>query len=1174
MSGGLRHGGLWRRMAAGAAAFAALLAMFALQGGSCGRGGGLPAPGTKDYGDAIRAFYVGAAAMQVGDVRRALAELTAASKLAPEEPAVWANLGLMALRANQLDTAGADIEKARALAPNDSRILMLVALLENRRGKFAEAIADYRRVLELDPKNLRARYALVQQVQQQGGPESDAEAQKLLEGIVAEHPDNLVAEVELARLAAKRGDAATVKAATARLAEKAPHWHADSQKFLADLNAAVARGDMRQAAISAQFLNNVLKQEPAYHPSFVALSAPPEEVGEPLLRLVKLPNPPPTPAPPDEALKFAPPAPEPGAAQAGKDGKAAFVTAVYLTQDANPALVWADGHTVHAGSASLPFPGGGAGAPPSAHALAAVDLDGDFKTDLAAAGAGGLKLYKQVASGSFADVTAQAKLPASVTAAPLYGVWAADVDLDGDLDLIVAPERGPLVVLQNDNDGTFKPIQPFGTVANARDFGWADLDGDGVPDAVVLDAKGALRVFANARAGRFVERPVPADLGPVAAIAISDANDDGALDVVALKQDGALVRLSDDGTGKGWTTAELGRWAGASAGMTPETTRLLAGDLDNNGAVDLVASTPTGGQAWLHSGVGQFKSLAAPAPANVFALADMTGTGRLDLVGIGADGAPARIATQPAKQYGWQALRPHAVHATGNQRINSFGIGGEVEVRAGLLTQKLPIAAPVVHFGLGENRQTDVARIVWPNGVAQAEFALPSNQAVVATQRLKGSCPWVFAWNGKRMAFVTDFLWRSPLGLRINAQDTGPVAMTRDWVRIRGDQLQPRDGFYDVRVTAELWETHFFDYMALMTVDHPAGTEMYVDERFAIPPPKLGYTLTGPSRPFARALDDRGQDVSATVRDLDAQYLDTFGRGRYQGITRDHWVELELPADAPGSGPLWLIAQGWIHPTDSSINVAISQGKHDEPRGLSLEVPDASGHWVTVRPNLGFPAGKTKTILVDLDGVFRPGAPRRLRLRTNLEMYWDRLAWAPGAPGAAAKTITALPTTAELRYRGYSAVSTANASSPELPDYDTIDGTGPRWRDLVGYCTRFGDVKPLLAKVDDRYVIMNAGDEMALRFPVTQPPPAGWVRDFVLIGDGWEKDGDFNTGYSRTVLPLPSHANPRYDRPPGRLEDDPVYRAHASDWRTYHTRYVTPDAFKDALRPEMEQSGQ
>ena len=88
--------------------------------------------------------------------------------------------------------------------------------------------------------------------------------------------------------------------------------------------------------------------------------------------------------------------------------------------------------------------------------------------------------------------------------------------------------------------------------------------------------------------------------------------------------------------------------------------------------------------------------------------------------------------------------------------------------------------------------------------------------------------------------------------------------------------------------------------------------------------------------------------------------------------------------------------------------------------------------------------------------------------------------------------------------------------------------TSQRWRDLTGYHTRFGDVRELIDRVDDRYVIMNAGDEMRLQFAEAAPPAAGWRRDFVLIGDGWEKDGDYNTGFSQTVLPLPSHDRPAY----------------------------------------------
>ena len=370
-----------------------------------------------------------------------------------------------------------------------------------------------------------------------------------------------------------------------------------------------------------------------------------------------------------------------------------------------------------------------------------------------------------------------------------------------------------------------------------------------------------------------------------------------------------------------------------------------------------------------------------------------------------------------------------------------------------------------------------------------------------------------------------------------------------------------------MRITAELWETHFFDHVALMVVDHLPETEVFVDERFAFPPPVLKVHVTAPPQPVARVWDDRGNDLTDLARARDERYLDFFGRGAYQGITLDHYVEIDLGDDAPASGPLWLLATGWIRPTDSSINVAISHGQHAPPRGLRLEVPDGLGGWIIAAPNLGFPSGKAKTILIDLEGIFRPGMPRRLRLHTNLEIYWDAFAWATGRPDTEIQTQRLAPDLADLRYRGFSDVQAANRSSPELPEYETLTGTSQVWRDLIGYYTRFGDVRELLAGVDDRYVIMNAGDEMVFRFPVPPPPPEGWVRDFVMIGDGWVKDGDYNTAFSKTVLPLPSHDQPTYTTPPGRLQDDPVYRRYPQDWQTFHTRYVTPRPFRLALRP-------
>jgi hypothetical protein len=256
------------------------------------------------------------------------------------------------------------------------------------------------------------------------------------------------------------------------------------------------------------------------------------------------------------------------------------------------------------------------------------------------------------------------------------------------------------------------------------------------------------------------------------------------------------------------------------------------------------------------------------------------------------------------------------------------------------------------------------------------------------------------------------------------------------------------------------------------------------------------------------------------------------------------------------------------------VNVAITQGKRWHAQPMSLEVPDGHGGWTTAQANLGFPAGRKKTVLFNLTNIFRPNTPRKVRIRTNLEIYWDAIHWAQGAPDAPLKTATLHPNIADLHYRGYSVMhmpGDGEPRAPEVPNYDQMEGSKQRWRDLIGYYTRYGDVRELLQQTDDRYVIVNSGDEISLRFPEQSAPPQGWVRDFVVLGDGWIKDGDYNSTFSKTVLPLPYHAKNEYTTRPGKLEDEWVYQHHPEDWQKYHTRYVTPEVFKNVLRSDLPQ---
>lgn len=1136
---------------------------------SCQRSSNLPKKSSKEYNDAVRTFYVGLAALQVGHDIQADAKFAQMTQAVPEEPAGWANWGVLALRQRNYDLAAERFEKARQLAPENDQINYLIGLLESSRGKQAEAVVALRKSVELNPDNLIAAYQLAQEVERQGDPNSEAEFQQLIAQILKAEPLNLAALLELARIAAKRGDSQTLNDTIAKITNESASWPDEVKQQLTAVQTAASGSDPKAAATRIVFLRNVLVRVPQYRTDLSHLKPPPGEEAVPFTHFVKLETPTFSPAAPDQSLTFT------SKSIDGLDQKDwSWIGAVPLGYTGAPTIVAANAKLVKIGTTTFPFPGGAASIAPGPDGVLPIDFSYDFKTDLVLAGAGGVRLMQQDDPNKFSDVTPQAKLPTTITTGNFSGSWAADIEADGDLDVVLGTEKDSPAVLRNNGDGTFLEIHPFNGVSGAQGFAWADLDADGDPDAALIDGSGKLHVFSNLRQGQFAERPLPPTLGNVRTINVGDINNDAILDLVLVQSDGAIIRISDKNEGQDWDAATLAKLTDAT-GNVGNTIRLRIADLDNNGGLDLlVASTSepgktVGGIAWLSDENGGLKILQVPLPGRLFDTSDQNGDGLLDLIGLAGEGQPVIGTSQGTKNYHWQVVRPHASQATGDQRINPFGVGGEMEVRSGLLFQKQPITGPLLHFGLGEQTGSDVVRIVWPNGTVRAEFEVKGDQEIVAEQRLKASCPFLFAYNGKQMEFVKDAVpWGSAIGLRINTLGSAKIAATGEWYKIRRDQLVPRDGYYDIRITAELWEVYYYDYIALMPVDHPEGTEIFVDERFVVPPLQLGFTTVSTPRKLGRAIDDNGQDVTSIVRSLDQKALDSFGRGQFQGLTRDHYLEVDLGEDAPKSGPLYLIAHGSIHDTESSVNVAITQGSRWKARSLSLEVPDGNGGWVEAQSNLGFPAGRKKTILFNLTNIFKGDTPRKVRIRTNLEIYWDMIEWAQGAPNATVKTQELKPSLADLHYRGYSVITRPDAGAPEIPDYEKLSSSTQVWRDLIGYYTRYGDVGELLNDIDDRYAIVASGDEMSLRFKELPPPPAGWVRDFIIMGDGWIKDGDYNSTFSKTVLPLPYHAKSEYVAFPTTLENEWVYKKYPEDWQKYHTRYITPQVFRNALRTQ------
>lgn len=1117
---------------------------------SCTGNTGLPSVTSKEYEEAIRAFYVGLGALQATEDNLAGKNLKRFTELAPGEPAGWVNLGVLALRQQNFDAAYEDLKKALDNAPGNSRIEGMLGLTEAKRGNFDQSITHLRKAVESDPTNVKAIYALAMEIERKGGGE--AEAQKLIEQLLAAQPNNIAAKLELIRIAAKRNDANTVRNTISQLGNQAAIWPPEVLSQYESLKSA-STSNVAEADTRAAFLKNVLLRLPEYRASLEEIKNPAEDAGEPFETFLKLPMPDHKPADPDLALGYRLDRTEQSVQKKNIAGLAwQRIDAVSLKDQATDFIVVMDANTFHIiGGGTLDFPS-------SAKGYVALDLNYDYKTDFVLLSAGGLRIFTQYNIEKFSDITSKTGLSSEIVNSSYSGNGIVfDYDIDGDLDVLIETSDEKLVVLRNNGNSTFKELHPFDNVTGFKSASFADIDNDGDPDLAFISKKG-LTVFTNERLGRFIEKSVPPAFKEAHVMTISDINRDASMDIIVQLRDGFIYRLTHKNEGGGWDEAKI-----VTAPFSPyiSSPYLEVADMDNNAALDIIA----GNKIWLGDREGKFNLLISTPDIKIQSIADINNDGMLDVLGLAGDNLRSYLG-KSTKNYKWQVIRPRAAQATGDKRINTFGIGSVIEIRAGLLFQKQVIKSQNVHFGMGNQPQTDIARIIWPNGIIQGEFELKADQAILAEQRLKGSCPSLFTWNGKSMEFIKDIMpWGPALGLRLNDRESAIIDSSESWVKIPGDKIQSRDNYYDLRITAELWETYYVDRYKLMAVDHPIDTEIFVDERFAIPAPPLKMYVTSRPNPFKSAKDDKGRIASHLVDRLDDVFLNTFVRGSYQGITEDHYVELEVPDNAPVAN-LLLLAHGFVRSPENTDTVAMTQNvKHVRPYGVNLEVWDKASGWKPVQSELGVPAGKNKTMIVDLSNIFTSSTNRRFRLKTNLEIYWDKLEWAERRDNINVTRSESQLVSADLKYRGFSVMNQKDNSSPEIPAYQKIDFSDAKWRDITGYYTRYGDITELLHQADDRYVIVNAGDEMVFKFKAMPDPSNGYKRDYVFIGNGWIKEGDFNSTYSQTVLPMPYKNMRVYKGQTERLEDDPVYKQHPEDWLKYHTRYVSNDRLNRAM---------
>ena len=474
-------------------------------------------------------------------------------------------------------------------------------------------------------------------------------------------------------------------------------------------------------------------------------------------------------------------------------------------------------------------------------------------------------------------------------------------------------------------------------------------------------------------------------------------------------------------------------------------------------------------------------------------------------------------------------------------------------MKSGVRYQKKSYTGTPLTFGLRDVKEIDTVRITWPNGLIQNELRQPINRSITykEAQRLSGSCPMIFTWDGTGFRFITDVLGVAPLGASSGDGSYFPVDHD-EYVQIPGNALLAKDGAYEIRITEELREVSYLDKIQLIAVDHPGTIDLFTNDKFKSPPFPAFRLFGSSSRVYpVTAFDAHNQDVRPKLIAKDRTYVDTFARD-YAGVAEPHTLELDFGDAAPDNRAV-LILNGWVDWADGSTFRGVSQ---EDSRGLvfpSIQVQDPAGRWMTVVEDMGIPAGKPKTIAVDLTGKFLSSS-RRIRIATNLALYWDEIFLSETAAEPPHLMTRVNAGSVDLRYRGFSTPTIhPQRTQPEAFDYARLMPLS-MWNPTAGLYTRYGDVTPLLAAIDDRFVIMGAGDEIRLTFAVSAFPAVqdGWTRDFLLMVDGWAKDADANTAFSQSVEPLPFHTMSAYPYPAAEHYPDDVLHRNYRDY--YNTR--------------------
>ena len=1009
-------------------------------------------------------------------------------------------IGLAARANGQVEDAAAAFQGVLKLDPADAGSLINVGQIQLQQRQFTEAVASFKRALTAEPFNATAAYGLATALTRAGQSDDGARAMKQFETLRDAQYSVTYSQAYLQQ--GKYGEALASTGAEPELVDPAPP--------------------------RVRFVDSTKERLPAQRPDTAAGAA--SASGSVVL------------------------------ADFDGDGDLdAFTTTAaqsgqrFYTNDAGR---FSDA-TARANVAAQQTP---------ATAAVAGDYDNDQDPDLLLLRRGGVRLLRLGSGGAFEDVTDAAGIRGSPEAA--MSAAFVDIDHDGDLDIFIAggaggaaePRPGPNELLRNNGNGTFQDTTEAARLLDgavrAIAIAPTDFDNRRDIDLLVVGPSAPPRLFKNMRDGTFADVAGEARLPPAAlysALAVADVDKDGYPDFLFGRSDAPGIFVQSDGQGR-FRQSER---SDVPAGVT--IAQFI--DYDNDGLLDLITAARRTvrlsrnlGTRWSDETQSSgLAALVAGLPADIAAMSfgDLDRDGDLDGLVLLANGSLAYW-----RNDGGNANR--AVHVRLAGRVsNRLGVGSKVEMRAGSLRQRVETAAVTpalgpaeVIFGLGSRQAADVVRVIWPSGTLQAETEIGATTTVTELDRKPSSCPYLYVWNGSRFEFLTDFLGGGEVGYW-----SGPGLWNTpdpdEYARIPPDLLQPRGSRYELRVTNELEEALFLDHLQLVAVDHEEGVDVFPYEGLGAPragqfPPA---TVRG-ARPPVAALDERGRDVLDRLTRLDRQYVDGFRTLDIRGYAEPHDLHIDI---GPGEPAVVLLATGWTSYAFSSDNVAAhQQGLKLEPP--VLEVRSTSGEWRHIA-SMGIPVGRPQTIVVDLTGKIRPGE-RELRIRTNMRIYWDQIL-VDRSGGGMHTTITRLdPVEATLRWRGFSLEVDPDPLQPSRFDYDRVSRLSP-WKTMVGRYTREGDVRELLTRADDMFVISQPGDEVALVFDGAALPPlaAGRRRTFMLAADGFSKEMDIASASPHTVEPLPFHAMRSY--PYGQDERYPSTAAHLDYQRRYNSRIVS-----------------